>query len=165
MAQSLTGTMIGISRVCGFGRLCVMPICVLVAVFLSFPNSPSTQNFCLFNIKFVSGATEVASDSKPVPEEALEATFEKACDFARTLDDLAQSEQLKIYKYYKQANFGDAPAENENSGLAANMKYNAWCSVRGMSREKAREAYIQTLKDNAPHWEAEAARKRRCRGL
>jgi diazepam-binding inhibitor (GABA receptor modulating acyl-CoA-binding protein) len=79
---------------------------------------------------------------------AQEAAFRKASNEMLALPpSIAQSipleDCLNFYKYYKQATIGDINVPQPNFlDAKANKKWWAWASVKGVSRQKAMEAYI-----------------------
>ena len=53
------------------------------------------------------------------------------------------NELLNIYKYYKQANFGDNISSKPFIlNFKDNSKWTAWSSVKGMEKKKAMQSYI-----------------------
>lgn len=53
-------------------------------------------------------------------------------------------EKLTLYKYYKQANFGDNNKDKPSLfNLKETKKWEAWESVKGMSKENAKIKYIK----------------------
>ena len=53
------------------------------------------------------------------------------------------AELLNIYKYYKQANFGNINSEEPNKlYFKENAKWQAWNSIKGMNKEIAMQNYI-----------------------
>lgn len=74
----------------------------------------------------------------------MEETFNLSVDLIKTLSkDLSKDELASVYKYYKQAKIGDI---NINKPLFFNVKesakWEAWNSVKGLSREEAMNEYI-----------------------
>lgn len=84
------------------------------------------------------------------------ADFEKAAAFVRKPAAGAQpstAEKLRFYGLYKQATEGDNTTEAPSFyQLEAKQKWQAWTDVKGMSKEAAREAYVQELDKVAPKW-------------
>jgi len=77
----------------------------------------------------------------------LDETFNKSIDFINNSKIILDNEnQLKLYKYYKQALFGnnntDAPSV---FNIRSKMKWDAWTSIKDMTSEKAKEHYINLV--------------------
>ena len=53
---------------------------------------------------------------------------------------------LKLYAYYKQALLGDLYAANGESDVKNAFKFNAWTQLNGMSKEQAKQEYINLAK-------------------
>ncbi|AUR52767.1 acyl-CoA-binding protein [Aquella oligotrophica] len=57
-------------------------------------------------------------------------------------------EKLKLYAFYKQATIGDIQGECPSvMNMVERAKWNAWNAIKGWSKEKAMQAYIDILKD------------------
>ena len=74
------------------------------------------------------------------------AEFEKAADSVRKLTKLPENEELlQLYGLFKQATVGDCdtarPSMYDMKGCA---KWDKWNGRKGMSREDAEAAYIET---------------------
>lgn len=58
------------------------------------------------------------------------------------------TEKLKLYAFYKQATIGDIQGECPSvMNMVERAKWNAWKAIKGWSKEKAMQAYIDILKD------------------
>ena len=53
---------------------------------------------------------------------------------------------LKLYAYYKQALLGNLSAANGESDVKNAFKFNAWTQLNGMSKEQAKQEYINLAK-------------------
>jgi len=87
---------------------------------------------------------------------SLEGRFNKAVDYVRNgppRPDSSNDEKLSFYKYYKQATVGDVSGTQPWAvQLEPRAKWDAWNSVKGMSREQAMQSYIDTLSASC-NWE------------
>jgi 3-hydroxyacyl-CoA dehydrogenase len=58
------------------------------------------------------------------------------------------TEKLKLYAFYKQATVGDVEGECPSViNMVERAKWNAWNAIKGWSKEKAMQAYVDMLKD------------------
>jgi len=58
------------------------------------------------------------------------------------------TEKLKLYAFYKQATVGDVEGESPSViNMVERAKWNAWNAIKGWSKEKAMQAYVDMLKD------------------
>ena len=83
----------------------------------------------------------------------LEESFNEAVKYVNTnintntnTIQINDNEKFNFYKYYKQATIGDININK--SGMfefEKKMKYDAWLSVKGMSRENAYQNYINLV--------------------
>ncbi len=77
----------------------------------------------------------------------LESKFKQAAEEARQLpkrpsDDLL----LKLYALYKQASEGDVRGKRPGMlDLVGQAKYDAWAKLKGTSKDKAMQAYIDLV--------------------
>ena len=81
----------------------------------------------------------------PVSEEE----FKTFCDSLtkEVKDAMNQEQQLECYGLFKQATEGDVTEDRPGMfALTAKSKWDARDKVRGMSKEDAREKYIQYMK-------------------
>jgi diazepam-binding inhibitor (GABA receptor modulating acyl-CoA-binding protein) len=89
---------------------------------------------------------------------SLEQRFKKAVHFVRTAPPRPNSsneEKLKFYSYYKQATEGDVSiAQPWAVQLEARAKWDAWNSVKGLSKEQAMEAYVDLVSAGDKDWES-----------
>jgi diazepam-binding inhibitor (GABA receptor modulating acyl-CoA-binding protein) len=74
----------------------------------------------------------------------MEETFNISIDLIKTLSNkLSKDELIDVYKYYKQAQIGDININKPNFfNIKESTKWEAWNSVKGLSKEKAMEEYI-----------------------
>lgn len=74
----------------------------------------------------------------------MEETFNMSIDLVKMISDKLNNDELtSVYKYYKQAQFGDINIKKPFIfNLKENTKWEAWNSVKGLSKEKAMEEYI-----------------------
>lgn len=70
--------------------------------------------------------------------------FEQAQKDVNTLSSKPDNAALlDLYKYFKQATAGDVSGERPGMmNFAGRMKYDAWASVKGMSKADAEAAYV-----------------------
>jgi len=74
----------------------------------------------------------------------MEETFKMSIDLIKTLSEKCSNDELiLVYKYYKQAKFGDINIKKPFIfNLKENTKWEAWNSVKGLSKEEAMNEYI-----------------------
>jgi diazepam-binding inhibitor (GABA receptor modulating acyl-CoA-binding protein) len=74
----------------------------------------------------------------------MEETFNMSIDLIKTLSEKCNNDELiSVYKYYKQAKFGDINIKKPFIfNLKENTKWEAWNSVKGLSKEEAMNKYI-----------------------
>eukprot|EP00040_Diaphanoeca_grandis_P038226 m.256060 g.256060 ORF g.256060 m.256060 type:complete len:100 (+) comp34033_c0_seq1:93-392(+) len=61
--------------------------------------------------------------------------------------------KLNYYKFFKQAKDGDVTGSQPYSiQFEARAKWDAWNSVKGMSKEDAQKAYVAQLTEADPSW-------------
>lgn len=74
----------------------------------------------------------------------MEETFNYSIDLIKMLGKKLDNDELtSVYKYYKQAKFGDINIKKPFIfNLKENTKWEAWNSVKGTPKEKAMEEYI-----------------------
>ena len=66
----------------------------------------------------------------------------------------SNEEKLKFYSYFKQATVGDVVGSQPWAvNLEARAKWDAWNSVKGMSKQEAMENYIKLVANDDPNWE------------
>ena len=81
----------------------------------------------------------------------LEESFNDAVKYVNTnintnTIQINDNEKLDFYKYYKQATIGDININKPSMfEFEKKMKYDAWLSVKGMSRENAYQNYINLV--------------------
>lgn len=87
----------------------------------------------------------------------LEERFKKAVWLIRNgppQKDTSNATKLKFYQYYKQATEGDVTGSQPWAvQVEARAKWDAWNSVKGMSKEDAMHRYIDLLTQDDPEWE------------
>lgn len=66
--------------------------------------------------------------------------FEKISKLKKAV---APDVMLKLYAFYKQANFGNNFSYNSDLNLRNGFKFNAWMQLKGMSSEEAKKEYIE----------------------
>ncbi len=108
----------------------------------------SACNFC---------NSDTAQDNMTVLEER----FKKAVWLIRNgppQKDTSNATKLKFYQYYKQATEGDVKGGQPWAvQVEARAKWDAWNSVKGMSKEDAMHRYIDLLMQDDPEWEQHSA--------
>lgn len=74
----------------------------------------------------------------------MEETFNMSIDLIKMLSKQLNNDELtSVYKYYKQAKFGDISIKKPFIfNIKENAKWDAWNSVKGLTKEKAMEEYI-----------------------
>ena len=74
----------------------------------------------------------------------MEETFNYSIDLIEMLSEKLNNDELtSVYKYYKQAKFGDINIKKPFIfNLKENTKWEAWNSVKGIPKDKAMEEYI-----------------------
>eukprot|EP00056_Hartaetosiga_gracilis_P020661 m.20810 g.20810 ORF g.20810 m.20810 type:complete len:103 (+) comp8628_c0_seq1:114-422(+) len=87
----------------------------------------------------------------------LESRFKKAAWIIRhgpPVGDASNESKLSFYKYFKQATEGDNTGSKPWAiQLEASAKWNAWESLKGMSKEDAMKNYIGLLDKDDEKWE------------
>lgn len=74
----------------------------------------------------------------------LNAEFQKAFNkISKYKKAVAPDVMLKLYAFYKQANFGNNFSFNSATGIRSAFKFNAWMQLNGMSSEEAKKEYIE----------------------
>jgi len=68
--------------------------------------------------------------------------------------DTTNEEKLSFYKYFKQATEGDVVGSQPWAvQLEARAKWDAWNSVKGLSKEEAQVKYVELVAKEDPNWE------------
>ncbi|MGB0891192.1 MAG: acyl-CoA-binding protein [Flavobacteriaceae bacterium] len=57
-------------------------------------------------------------------------------------EKLPPDTMLKFYAFYKQATYGDNFSFNANYDVRNAFKFNAWMQLKGMSKDDAKQEYI-----------------------
>lgn len=78
-------------------------------------------------------------DSKNLDDD-FEVVFIKISKLRKAL---APDVMLKLYAFYKQANFGNKFSFNSGLDVRSAFKFNAWMQLNGMSAEEAKKEYIK----------------------
>ncbi len=93
-------------------------------------------------------ASASAAKSPPL-NGATEAQFTTAAEQARSLQGLLSfADQGNLYKFFKQTTVGDINVECPWSwDMKGKAKWDAWNSVKGLSKEAARKMYVELVRD------------------
>ena len=77
----------------------------------------------------------------------LSAQFENAVTDSKALSEKPSNDTLlQLYSLYKQATEGDINSETPAMfDFVAKAKYDAWTSLKGMSRENAMQDYVKLV--------------------
>jgi len=80
-------------------------------------------------------------------DATLQAQFESAAQAATSLAKRPDNEtMLRLYALFKQAKSGDAPGNRPGMfDMVGRAKYDAWAALKGMSPEKAMQAYVDLV--------------------
>ncbi len=88
-----------------------------------------------------------------IVQENLDAKFKEAFNkISKVQFKIAPDVRLKFYAYYKQATSGDTFTFNDDfifnneSNLINAFKFNAWMQLKGITPNKAKQAYIDLVK-------------------
>ncbi|PQJ78583.1 acyl-CoA-binding protein [Polaribacter porphyrae] len=74
----------------------------------------------------------------------LDGQYKKAFDeISKLKEAVAPDVMLKLYAYYKQANFGNNFSFNSGLDVRSAFKFNAWMQLNGMSAKEAKKEYIK----------------------
>ena len=77
-------------------------------------------------------------------ESDLDIAFKEAFNKISNLKKvIAPDIMLRLYAYYKQANFGNNFSFGSDLNIKSAFKFNAWMQLNGMSAEEAKKEYIQ----------------------
>nr|XP_028600045.1 acyl-CoA-binding protein [Podarcis muralis] len=78
-----------------------------------------------------------------------QAEFEKAAEEVKKLKTQpTDQEMLAIYSHYKQATVGDVNTDRPGMlDFKGKAKWDAWNSLKGMSKEDAMKAYIKKVEE------------------
>ncbi len=69
--------------------------------------------------------------------------FNKSVADVKKIKSMSNKEKLNLYKYYKQVNFGDNNTPKPWAiPLEPRAKWDAWNSIKGMSKEEAMRKYV-----------------------
>ena len=73
----------------------------------------------------------------------IEEEFQKAIEKIKKIDKLSDDNKLKLYGYYKQATIGIINISKPSFwNMTAVAKWNAWNYCKDMSKENAKQNYI-----------------------
>ncbi|MBU3012926.1 acyl-CoA-binding protein [Polaribacter vadi] len=72
-------------------------------------------------------------------DEKFKTAFKKISELKEAV---APDNMLKLYAYYKQANFGNKFSNNNELDVRNAFKFNAWMQLNGMSVKEAKQEYI-----------------------
>ncbi|MCI2230101.1 acyl-CoA-binding protein [Polaribacter sp. MSW13] len=74
----------------------------------------------------------------------LDIEFEKAfVEISKLEEAVAPDLMLKLYAYYKQANFGNNFSFKNDIDVRDAFKLNAWIQLNGMKSDEAKKEYIK----------------------
>jgi diazepam-binding inhibitor (GABA receptor modulating acyl-CoA-binding protein) len=81
-------------------------------------------------------------------DEQNQMAFEQAVGLVKTLKTApTDDEKLQLYAHYKQTKVGDCNTSQPSFWqLAEKAKWSAWTECKGMSKEKAAQAYVDLVK-------------------
>ncbi|AFZ80575.1 acyl CoA binding protein, putative [Theileria equi strain WA] len=85
----------------------------------------------------------------------LDQDFQNATKYVAETKSMkvTNDQKLSFYKYYKQATVGDCNTERPGFyKLEEKAKWDSWNSVKGMSSDAAKEAYVNLLTSIQPSW-------------
>jgi diazepam-binding inhibitor (GABA receptor modulating acyl-CoA-binding protein) len=83
----------------------------------------------------------------------MEAKFLKAAEIIKTQKDLklSDAELLVLYSHFKQATVGDCNTPQPGMfSFTEKAKWNAWNELKGMTKEKAQENYVNVVAKYVP---------------
>ena len=98
---------------------------------------PNTRSRSPLTSRLISSVTVLPITSM----ETLNAAFESACQAVKQSQPDPMT-VLRLYGLYKQATVGDAPSAPPE-GLIAQQKYKAWKEWEGLTKEQAKEMYVE----------------------
>ncbi|EUC64943.1 acyl CoA-binding protein [Rhizoctonia solani AG-3 Rhs1AP] len=94
-----------------------------------------------------------------------QAKFDKAVNIVQNIPKdgpvkPTQDQQLTFYKFYKQGTIGDVNTERPGMlDFTGKAKWDAWSSVKGVSKEEAQSKYVELLLGILTPSESEDAKK------
>lgn len=94
----------------------------------------------MIKLKEVSKLLQKNNDDFENLDEEFERTFNKISELREAV---APDVMLKLYAYYKQANFGNKFSFNSGVDTRSAFKFNAWMQLNGMSADEAKKEYIK----------------------
>ncbi|MCL9805541.1 acyl-CoA-binding protein [Flavobacterium amniphilum] len=83
-------------------------------------------------------------------EKDLDSQFKEAFEIASNMeqDSLPQDIMLRLYAFYKQAEFGNIGSINYAANDVVDaFKLNAWMQVSHLSEDEAKKAYIDLIEE------------------
>lgn len=76
-------------------------------------------------------------------KDNLDILFKQAFqEVSNSKEKLPPDTMLKFYAYYKQSTYGDNFSFNANFDVRNAFKFNAWMQLKGMSKDEAKQEYI-----------------------
>ncbi|MFN4144377.1 MAG: acyl-CoA-binding protein [Runella sp.] len=73
--------------------------------------------------------------------------FQEAVATSKTFTKGSNEDKLTLYKLYKQATEGNVSGSRPGMfDMVGRAKYDAWASVKGLSKEEAMKKYIDAIK-------------------
>ena len=92
-------------------------------------------------------------------DDDLDADFDRAAKFMASTTDLrlTNDQKLRVYALFKQATFGrcDQPKPRLLDGFARHAKWTAWNELGELSRDDAKEAYVELVAELRRRMEAD----------
>ena len=92
-------------------------------------------------------------------DDDLDADFDRAAKFMASTTDLrlTNDQKLRVYALFKQATFGrcDQPKPRLLDGFARHAKWTAWNELGELSRDDAKEAYVELVAELRRRTEAD----------
>lgn len=77
----------------------------------------------------------------------LKDQFEAASKAVLKLDDVGNSDKLKLYALFKQATDGDVQGKRPGfTDMVGRAKYDAWAATKGTAGDAAMQQYIDLVK-------------------
>jgi diazepam-binding inhibitor (GABA receptor modulator, acyl-CoA-binding protein) len=74
--------------------------------------------------------------------------FQEAVSTSKTFSKGSNDDKLTLYKLYKQATDGDVSGSRPGMfDMVGRAKWDAWASVKGISKEDAMKKYVEAVKN------------------
>jgi len=118
------------------------------------PSAASTKQACSDKALSSSIAIKTAKSGSTADDEDLK--FRKAVWSVSKgpAVETGNERKLMYYKYFKQASVGNVQGSQPWAvQVESRFKWDAWNSVKGMSKEEARRKYVETFTEDNPKWE------------